>query len=407
MADCRFCRTELHTVVIDLGASPLANSYLTSKQLAKMEPYYPLKVFFCHRCGLVQLEEFVVPDRIFGDYDYFSSYSDFMLAHAEKYVLYMINDFGIDSSRQVVEVASNDGYLLQYFVNHSIPALGVEPAANVARTAIDKGVPTEVAFFGLETALRLHSQGKAADLLLGNNVLAHVPDVNDFVAGMACLLKPEGIKTKGNPQHLNMNRDAQIFSIFHEHFSYFSLRTVESIFAAHRLRVFRVEKVPTHGGSLRVFACHADANRSREAEVDALLAEELSAGLNDTAGYAGFAEAAQKIKFSFLEFLLAARCRGDKVAAYGAAAKGNTLLNYAGVKPDLLPMMADRSPHKQGKFLTGSRIPVVTPEALLEYRPDYVIILAWNLREEVSRSLAEIRDWGGRFVCFIPEMFCY
>lgn len=407
MPVCRFCQRDLGDVVLDLGTSPLANSYLLASQLVEMEPYYPLKTYFCGNCGLVQLEEYVAPDGIFSDYDYFSSYSAVMLDHAQTYVQHMMDDFGIDPSRQVVEIASNDGYLLQFFVKSGIPALGVEPAANVAKAAVDRGVPTKVAFFSLNTARKLKKEGVAADLLLGNNVLAHVPDINNFVAGMAFLLKDNGIVTVEFPHLLNMIRETQFDTIYHEHFSYLSLATVVAIFAAHGLRVFRTEKVTVHGGSLRVFACLDGADRDRDPSVDAVLAEEHDARLNELSGYAGFSESAFSIKLSLLEFLIDVRKKGKKIAAYGAAAKGNTLLNYAGVKSDLLPMVADRSPHKQGKFLPGSRVPIVAPEALLAYRPDYVLVLPWNLRDEIAYQLDEIRGWGGRFVSFIPAFTQY
>lgn len=404
MAECRFCHCALHDVVIDLGSSPLSNAYIPPERRMAMEPYYPLKVWFCPRCGLVQLEAFTSPDAIFSDYDYFSSYSDTWLAHAERYVEHMINDYGIDRDSRVVEIASNDGYLLQYFLQRGIPALGVEPAVNVAQVARERGVPTETAFFGADTARALKSRGYAADLMLGNNVLAHVPDINDFVEGFHILLKPDGFMTVEFPHLLNLICQTQFDTIYHEHFSYLSLGTVQTIFAAHGLEVFHVEELPTHGGSLRVFACQADHPRAVSGAVADVLARERAAGLLDGSGYHAFAGAALAIKLDLLDFLIAARRAGRKVCGYGAAAKGNTLLNYAGVRHDLIEAVADRSPHKQGKLLPGSRIPVVAPADMLSLQPDYVLILPWNLKEEIMAQLDGIRAWGGRFVTAVPQL---
>ena len=404
MAECRFCHCDLRDVVIDLGASPLSNAYIPSDRRMEMEPQYPLKVWFCPQCGLVQLEAFTSPEAIFSDYDYFSSYSDTWLAHAESYVTHMMRDYGIDSGSQVVEIASNDGYLLQYFVQRGVPVLGVEPATNVAEVARQRGVPTENAFFGEATARKLKSRGYAADLMLGNNVLAHVPDINDFVEGFHVLLKPEGFMTVEFPHLLNLIRQTQFDTIYHEHFSYLSLGTVRTIFAAHGLKVFHVEELPTHGGSLRVFACQAGQPRQVSDAVHDVLARERAAGLFDGSGYRAFAGAALTIKLDLLEFLIEACREGKKVCGYGAAAKGNTLLNYAGVRHDLIEAVADRSPQKQGKLLPGSRIPVVSPEAMLALRPDYVLILPWNLQEEIMAQLDGIRAWGGRFVTTVPRL---
>ena len=404
MAECRFCHCDLRDVVIDLGASPLSNAYIPSDRRMEMEPQYPLKVWFCPQCGLVQLEAFTSPEAIFSDYDYFSSYSDTWLAHAECYVTHMMRDYGIDRGSQVVEIASNDGYLLQYFVQRGVPVLGVEPATNVAEVARQRGVPTENAFFGEATARKLKSRGYAADLMLGNNVLAHVPDINDFVEGFHVLLKPEGFMTVEFPHLLNLIRQTQFDTIYHEHFSYLSLGTVRTIFAAHGLKVFHVEELPTHGGSLRVFACQAGQPRQVSDAVHDVLARERAAGLFDGSGYRAFAGAALTIKLDLLEFLIKARREGKKVCGYGAAAKGNTLLNYAGVRHDLIEAVADRSPQKQGKLLPGSRIPVVSPEAMLALRPDYVLILPWNLQEEIMAQLDGIRAWGGRFVTTVPRL---
>ena len=404
MANCRFCHYRLHDVVIDLGSSPLSNAYIPPERSMAMEPHYPLKVWFCPQCGLVQLEAFTSPDDIFSEYDYFSSYSDTWLEHAARYVDHMICDYGVNSNSQVVEIASNDGYLLQYFLQRGIPSLGVEPAANVAQVARERGVPTKNAFFGADTARALKARGYAADLMLGNNVLAHVPDINDFVEGFHILLKPDGFMTVEFPHLLHLIREVQFDTIYHEHFSYLSLGTVRTIFAAHGLEVFHVEELPTHGGSLRVFACQAACPRTVSAAVQDVLNRERAAGLWDGSGYHTFARAALDAKLDLLDFLIGACRSGKKVCGYGAAAKGNTLLNYAGVRQDLIAAVADRSPHKQGKLLPGSRIPVVSPEAMLELRPDYVLVLPWNLKEEIMRQLEGIRAWGGRFVTAVPQL---
>ncbi len=404
MPTCRFCATHLQDIVADLGTSPLSNAYIPPDKAAAMEPFFPLVVWFCRECGLVQLEEFATPGEIFSQYDYFSSYSDSWLRHARDYARLMTSRYGIGQNSQVVEVASNDGYLLQYFIEQGVKALGIEPAANVADAARARGVPTETAFFGKATAEDLVRRGFAADLALGNNVLAHVPDINDFVAGFAALLKPTGIMTVEFPHLLNLVKGLQFDTIYHEHFSYLSLHTVQRIFRTHGLTVFDVQELPTHGGSLRVFACPEQAGRNMEKTGEALLQRERDAGLDTFAGFASFAGAVEELKYGFLEFLIRAKRTGKHVAAYGAAAKGNTLLNYAGVRRDLVSMVADRSPAKQGKFLPGSRIPVVSPEELLAARPDYVLILPWNLREEVMEQLAAVREWGGRFVTAVPRV---
>ena len=404
MAECRFCHRVLSDVVIDLGASPLSNSYVPPERHMDMEPFYPLKVWFCPQCGLVQLEEFTSPDAIFSDYDYFSSYSNTWLTHAERYVEHMTRDYGIGKGSQVVEIASNDGYLLQYFLERGVKALGVEPAVNVAAVAREKGIPTENAFLGKKNARELKEKGYAADLMLGNNVLAHVPDINDFVEGFRILLKPKGFMTVEFPHLLNLVRETQFDTLYHEHFSYLSLSTVKRIFAAHGLQVFHVEELPTHGGSLRVFACREECPRPASSIVEDILHREKTAGLTDFSGYQNLASASLTIKLDLLDFLVSTRRKNKKVWGYGAAAKGNTLLNYAGVRHDLIEAVADRNPHKQGKYLPGSRIPVISPEKMLEQRPDYVLILPWNLKEEIMTQLAPIREWGGRFVTAIPEL---
>lgn len=404
MMSCRFCGTKIHDVVVDLGTSPLSNSYIPQDKRMNMEPFFPLTAFFCPECGLVQLDEFAPPEDIFSDYDYFSSYSATWLEHARSYVDFMTETHDLGAQSQVVEIASNDGYLLQYFAQKGIPVLGIEPAANVAEVARQKGVPTESMFFGRNAAEELKKRGYAADLALGNNVLAHVPDINDFVAGFAILLKPQGIMTVEFPHLLNLIRETQFDTIYHEHFSYLSLYTVQRIFKAHGLTVFDVQELPTHGGSLRVFACPEGAGRSVSPTVSALLVRELAAGLDRFEGYAGFSGAVEKVKMELLSFLLDAKIHGKTVVGYGAAAKGNTLLNYAGVKPDLLSLVADKNPNKQNKYLPGSRIPVVSPEEMCAAKPDYVLILPWNIREEVMGQLAEIRDWGGKFVTAVPTL---
>jgi len=404
MPACRFCRTEMEDVIVDLGASPLANSYLTPEKKQALEPFFPLTVYFCRACGLVQLLEFAAPEDIFTQYDYYSSFSETWLRHARAYAEEMVAEFGLGPASRIVEIASNDGYLLQYFQALGLSVLGVEPAVNIARAARDKGIPTENVFFGRRTAQNLVERGFAADLAIGNNVLAHVPDINDFVAGCALLLKPGGLMTFEFPHLLNLVRETQFDTIYHEHFSYLSLSVVRKIFQAHDLMVFDVRELPTHGGSLRVFACPEKAGRPVQPRVAGLIEREKAAGLDDFSGYAGFAPAVYEIKAALLEFLLRARREGRRVMGYGAAAKGNTLLNYAGVKPDLLPLVADLNPAKQGKFLPGSRIPVKSPAELMAARPDYVLILPWNIREEVMAQLAEVRSWGGRFVTAIPRL---
>ena len=401
---CRFCQSRLTTTFADLGTTPLSNRFLSADQLAAMEPNYPLHAYVCDECLFVQLEEFESPQAIFGDYAYFSSYSDTWLDHARRYVGTMVDRFGLDRKSHVVEVASNDGYLLQYFVERRIPALGIEPAANVAEKAIAKGVPTEVAFFGVETAQRLANRGRRADLLVGNNVLAHVPDINDFVAGIRVLLAPGGIVTMEFPHLLQLIEGNQFDTIYHEHFSYFSLLTVERVFASHGLRLFDIEELPTHGGSIRVYACASDQPRASTGRVEALKAVEDEAGLHDLEVYRSFDQRIQKVKRMLLSFLIEAEEAGKSIAAYGAPAKGNTLLNYCGIGTDFIDFTVDRSPHKQDRFLPGSRIPIHHPDELRKARPDYVLILPWNLRDEIIDQVGYIAEWGGKFVVPIPEV---
>src|SRR5882762_2005304 len=405
---CRFCKTRLQHTFVDLGMSPLCESYLSSTDLNQMEPFYPLHVYVCSNCFLVQLEAYVSPEHIFSDYAYFSSYSDSWLAHAKTYTSQMTDRFSLDGTSLVVEVASNDGYLLQYFVQKGIPVLGIEPAANVASEAVKKGVTTLVKFFGTETARELVVAGKQADLLLGNNVLAQVPDLNDFVAGMKILLKPHGVITMEFPHLQRLMEENQFDTIYHEHFSYFSFLTAEKIFAAHGLTLFDVEELPTHGGSLRIYGRHKeDSSKPVSARVTDLRKREEAAGYARLATYSRFAEQVKETKRKLLEFLINAKRNGKKIAAYGAAAKGNTLLNYCAIRTDFLDYTVDRSPYKQGMFLPGTRIPVYSPDQIKRTQPDYLLILPWNLKDEIIQQNAYIRDWGGQFVVPIPEVTVY
>lgn len=403
---CRFCQSSLNHTFVDLGMSPLSNGFLKSEQLNKAEKFYPLHAYVCEKCLLVQLEEFESPDHIFAnDYAYFSSYSDSWLNHAKQYTELMINGFQFNQSSQVMEIASNDGYLLQFFQAQSIPVLGIEPATNVAQVAIEKGVDTLVKFFGVETAQELVGQGKKADLLLGNNVLAHVPNINDFVAGMKIVLKPKGIITMEFPHLLRLIEQNQFDTIYHEHFSYLSFVTVEKIFAHHGLTLFDVEELPTHGGSLRIYAKHSENNEIKiEQRVEKLKEVEKQKGLSDLHTYLSFSQKVQETKRKLLSFLIKVKTDGKTVVGYGAAAKGNTLLNYCGIRTDFIGYTCDRSPHKQGKFLPGTHIPIYSPDKIAETKPDYVLILPWNLKEEVTQQLSYIREWGGKFVVPIPEV---
>jgi SAM-dependent methyltransferase len=405
-AVCRFCGASLRHTFADLGMSPISNAFLTSAMVNRMEPFYPLHAYVCQKCFLVQLEEFEPPEHIFtDDYAYFSSYSDSWLEHARRYTESMIARFGLDGGSNVVEIASNDGYLLQYFVKRGIPVLGIEPAANVAKAAAEKGVKTLVRFFGTETASALAAEGRHASLLLGNNVLAHVPDLNDFVAGMKVLLAKGGVITMEFPHLLSLMRECQFDTIYHEHFSYFSFLTVRQVFAAQGLRLFDVERLSTHGGSLRIYGCHADdASKPDLPGVTALLREEEVAGLSSLQTYERFAEQVRETKRALLEFLIKVKRSGKTVAAYGAPAKGNTLLNYCGIRTDFIDYAVDRSPQKQGRFLPGVHIPIYPPERIFETRPDYVLILPWNLKHEIVEQMKAIGDWGGRFVVPIPKV---
>src|SRR5215510_1523587 len=407
-AVCRFCGTPLKLSFADLGMSPPSNSYLEAADLNRMERFYPLHAWVCQKCFLVQLEEFETPEEIFSDYAYFSSYSDSWLAHAKAYTEAMMARFDLGASSFVVEIASNDGYLLQYFVAQGVPVLGIEPAANVAAVAEKKGVPTLVKFFGTKTATELAAAGRKADLIAGNNVLAHVPDLNDFVRGMSVLLRPRGVITIEFPHLMRLMEENQFDTIYHEHFSYFSFITAERIFAAHGLVLFDVEELPTHGGSLRIYARHVeDDGKPLGPRVDELRAREELAGFTRLERYASFDERVKETKRKLLDFLIAAKREGKSIAGYGAPGKGNTLLNYCGIRTDFLDYTVDRSPHKQGKFLPGTHIPICHPDRIGETKPDYILILPWNLRDEIIEQMAHIRSWGGQFVVPIPEVKVY
>ena len=402
---CRFCGAGLSHTFVDLGMSPLCETYPSASDLNRGEMYYPLHVYVCDQCFLVQLESYETPENIFSDYPYFSSYSDSWLKHCEEYCEKMIRRFALERRAFVVEVASNDGYLLQYFVRNGVPVLGIEPAANVARTAVEKGIPTLVEFFGVESARRLVAGRSCADLVLGNNVLAQVPDLNDFVEGLKILLKPRGVLTLEFPHLLRLMEQRQFDTIYHEHFSYFSMLTVQRLLEAHELKPFDVEELSTHGGSLRVYACRAeDVDHGVEPAVSELVRREIAAGLGSLDGYREFAAAVKRTKWTLVEFLLAAARDGKRVAGYGAPGKSATLLHYCGIGKDLIEFTVDRNPHKQGRFLPGTHIPIQHPDRIREAKPDYVLILPWNLKDEIMNQLQFIREWGGRFVVPIPEV---
>jgi len=402
---CRSCGHPLTTTFVDLGMSPLCESILPAGRLNDMEPFYPLHVYVCDSCLLVQLEEYVTPESIFCDYAYFSSYSTSWLEHSRRYVDAMVERLGLNSGSHVVEVASNDGYLLQYFLPHGIVPLGIEPAANVAREAEDKGVPTLVEFFTTELARRLVGEGKAADLIIGNNVLAQVPDLHDFVGGLEALLRPGGVVTLEFPHLLRLIEENQFDTIYHEHFSYFSLVAVERVFAAHGLAIYDVDELGTHGGSLRVYLRHAgEGSVPATPAVTALRQRESERGLADLSGYLSFGPRVERTKRKLLNFLIEAKEQSKSVAGYGAPGKGNTLLNYCGIRTDFLDYTVDRNPYKWGMFLPGTHVPVYAPERLAETRPDYVLILPWNLKDEIMTQLEYVRAWGGRFVVPIPEV---
>lgn len=401
--NCRFCQIPLKRTFVDLGAMPPANYYLGPEDMLRAEPYYPLHAFVCEDCKLVQLEEIQTPEQLFSDYAYFSSFSKSWLDHTKSYVDAMIARYGLNSDSSIIEVASNDGYLLQYFKKKRIPVLGIEPAANVARAAKARGIPTLVEFFGVNLAKDIVDGGNQADLLIGNNVLAHVPDINDFVGGLKVALKPEGVITIEFPHLLRLMTLNQFDTIYHEHYSYLSFLTVERIFAHHGITLVDVEELPTHGGSLRIFGRHNGVEKP-SARVIAMRKKEVDAGLDDLAAYEGYAEQVKHTKRELLSFLIKAKERGKSIVGYGAPAKGNTLLNYCGIRNDFLDYTVDLSPHKQGHFLPGSRLPIRAPEVIFETKPDYLLILPWNLEEEIVTQMAAIRDWGGKFVVPIPRV---
>ncbi len=402
---CRACAAPLEQVFVDLGLSPISNAMRRPDQSSEAERFYPLRTYVCGVCKLVQIEDVESREAHFhGDYTYFSSYSASWLRHAEAYVAMMIERFGVGPSAQVVEVASNDGYLLQYFKQRGVPVLGVDPAANCADAAErERGVPTHVGFFGAELAQRLVAEGKAADITAANNVLAHVPDINDFVEGFKILLKPQGVATFEFPHLLRLIEANYFDTIYHEHYSYLSLLAVERLFARHGLDVFDVEELTTHGGSLRVFAGHAGAHGEASDRVEAFRVKEAKAGLDDLAAYADFADRVRATKRTLLKLLIELKDQGARIVAYGAPAKGNTLLNYCGVRGDFIDYAVDANPHKQGLLLPGTGIPVFAPAKIFETRPDYVLILPWNLKDEIIGQVAGIRDWGGRFILPLPQ----
>ncbi len=403
--NCRSCGAVLTCEFLDLGTAPASNAFLSASDLARPEAWFPLKLFACSDCHLVQVDEVQAHDKLFApDYVYFSSYSRSWLEHAERYVAQAVDRLGLGPSSLVVELASNDGYLLQYVAARGIPCLGIEPTEGTAVAARERGIETIMRFFGREFADELASSRGAADLIVGNNVLAHVPDINDFVAGIARLLSRDGVATLEFPHLLELVANRQFDTVYHEHFSYLSFHTVQRIFAAQGLRLWDVEALPTHGGSLRVWACRDDAAHPTTPAVAAMVAREAAAGMMDMGWYEGFQRVAEDVKDDFLAFLLEQKRNGKRVAAYGAAAKGNTLINFAGIRSDLISFVVDASPHKQGRFLPGSRIPVVDEATLRQARPDFVIILPWNLRDEISHQLDYVRQWQGRLVVAIPRI---
>jgi SAM-dependent methyltransferase len=408
MNRCRFCDKQLKYIFADLGVSPLANAYLTSEKINQMEPFFPLKAYVCESCFLVQLPVFQSSEEIFSDYAYFSSYSDSWLQHAKNYTESMIDRFGFGTKNRIIEIASNDGYLLQYFKQKGIPVLGIEPAGNVADAAKKIGIPTLIEFFGENMAKNLASKGTYADLLIGNNVLAHVPNLNDFIKGMKTILAPHGVITMEFPHLMRLIEENQFDTIYHEHFSYFSFTTVHRIFAYHDLQIFDVDELSTHGGSLRIYASHSkDQSKMTSEKVENLLEREEMDGFKDVKLYLTFNEKIKATKRSILYFLNESKNEGKSIAGYGAPAKGNTLLNYCGIRGDYIDYTVDRSPHKQGYFLPGTHIPIYHPDKIKETQPDFLVILPWNLKDEIMQQMAHIRDWNGRFVTLIPEVKIY
>ena len=403
---CRFCNTPLRYLFLSLGSAPLSNSYLGAEDLQKMEPYYPLDMYVCENCLLVQLEEFEKARDIFhAGYAYFSSFSDSWLKHCERYVDMMVERFRLNEKKFVVEIASNDGYLLQYFKKYNIPMLGIEPATNTAHAAREKGIPTEITFFDHAYALKMRDKGQQADLIIGNNVLAHNPNLNDFVRGLKAALKPDGLITMEFPHLARLMEENQFDTIYHEHFSYFSFLAVERVFREHGLVLFDVEELPTHGGSLRIYAANSD-DRSKplSSRVAELKAREIGEGYGKIDYYATFSEKVQKVKRNLLQTLIGLKNEGKRIVGYGAPAKGNTLLNYCGIRTDFLDYTVDRSPHKQNCFLPGSRIPIKHPDQIRQDKPDYVLILPWNIKDEIMSQMKDIREWGGRFIIPIPHV---
>lgn len=405
---CIFCGTPLRTTFIDLGMSPLCESYVSREQLNQMELFYPLHAFVCEKCFLVQLDEYVSPEQIFSEYAYFSSYSDSWVQHMKRYTDMIVERLNLNQKSYVVEIASNDGYLLQHFVAKGIPVLGVEPAANIAKVALGKGIPTLVEFFGEKLARRLAGEGKRADLIVGANVLAQVPNLNDFVRGLQILLKPSGVVTIEFPHLMCLIEENQFDTIYHEHFSYFSFLTVEKIFAAHGITLFDVEELMTHGGSLRIYGTHAgESTFSIGTRVKELKEREEQMGFNRLERYSTFTEQVKETKRKLLEFLIRVKREGKSIAGYGAPGKGNTLLNYCGIRTDFIDYTVDRNPYKQGKFLPGTHIPIYPPDKIRETKPDYVLILPWNFKDEIMSHMSYIRSWGGSFVIPIPEVKVY
>ena len=403
---CRFCNTPLKHSVVDLGKSPLCESFLTREQLFDPEPFYQLEAFVCDECFLVQVEEYVSGEEIFGgEYAYFSSFSDSWLAHAKRFADAITDRLGLDGNSKVVELASNDGYLLKNFVEKGIPVLGIEPADNVAAVAIDRGIPTEVKFFGVQTARELAAEGVQADLMCANNVIAHVPDLNDFIAGMKIVLKPQGVITVEFPHLMRMIEGNQFDTIYQEHYCYHSLHTLQRIFHHHGMTIFDVEEIPTHGGSLRIYVRHnEDASKPVTDAVRAIHKLEMDKGYNSLEVYTAFAEQVRETKRNFLEFLIKAKRDGKTVVGYGAPGKGNTLLNYCGVRTDFIDYTVDRNPYKHGKFLPGTHIPVFAPEKIAQTKPDYIVILPWNLKDEIAKQLEYTREWGAKLVVPIPQL---
>lgn len=406
MLKCRACDNNLGVPFLSLGNSPLSNAYLSKGGLHEMEPHYPLEVYVCEKCYLVQLEEFELAKNIFSaDYAYFSSYSQSWLDHCKKYAEMMIGRFGFGVNSFVIEIASNDGYLLQYFKEHDVRVLGIEPASNTAEVAIKKGIPTDVTFFDTKYAKKLMTDGSKADLIIGNNVLAHNPNLNDFVEGLKIALKPSGIITMEFPHVLNLIKLNQFDTIYHEHFSYFSFYAVQRLFASHKLEIFDVDEIETHGGSLRIYAKHKeDTSKKATKKVAALLEKEKAEGLLDLGTYHAFGEKVKLTKRRLLEFLITAKNDGKKVVGYGAPAKGNTLLNYCGIRTDFIDYTVDLNPHKQNKFLPGTQIPIKHPDKIREDKPDYVLILPWNIKNEIMEQMHYIREWGGKFVVPVPTV---